>query len=147
MPVHFFSFRRTPTAPGGPASPAEPRGRSGRSPSGRRTAAAPLARPTRPSKCSLQITVFHWKSSEFSPFFTKSWQYLRQNYERKHLKICENLRKFAKFWWLKSREEYGTCRSRQALSNAHLVATLRFETAENEPSKVQITWYSDNLLR
>ena len=62
-------------------------------------------------------------------------------------KTFENLRKFAKFWKLRSREEYGACRSRQALSSGALVAKFGFDTAENEPSKVQITWFSDNMFR
>ena len=43
---------------------------------------------------------------------------------------------FAKFWRFRSREEYGICRSRQALSNAYLDAKIGVDTAENEPSKV-----------
>ena len=81
-------------------------------------------------------TKFKFLNEILTIFSTKFWT-----------KRFEKLRKIAKFWKLRSREEYGTCRSRQALSNGALVAKFGFDTAENEPSKVQITWFSDNLFR
>ena len=45
-------------------------------------------------------------------------------------------RKFAKFRDLSSREEYGTWRSRQGLSNEYLIAKIGFDTAENGPFEV-----------
>ena len=41
------------------------------------------------------------------------------------------------FWKLRSREECGSCRSRQALSNAYLVAKIGFDKEENGAFKVR----------
>ena len=44
-----------------------------------------------------------------------------------------HLQKFCK---LGSRGEYGICRSRQVLSNEHLLGNFGFEAAENEPLEI-----------
>ena len=46
-----------------------------------------------------------------------------------HKNVC---RKFAKTWKLRSRRECGSCRSRQELSNAYLVAKFGVDTANND---------------
>ena len=72
-----------------------------------------------------------WKSGKFSSKFRD----LRRK-SSKSCKICKILKKIEKFWYLRFLVWSVSCRSRQALSNEYLIAKIRFDTAENGPSKV-----------
>ena len=74
-------------------------------------------------------------SSHSSPKMMNWWIYLSNlmNFSKKFSNFLTKIIEiFLKFWKVKTREEYGICRSHQELSNEYLVTKIGFDTDENE---------------